>query len=1059
MGRLNLRLIIDLQGAQGDGSAKRGIGRYSRELALAMARAPRSHDVVVALNGTMTETAESLCGQFSSLLPPENIRCWFAPVRTGRYDRSAFAAEHVRAEMLASLRPDIIHVSSLFEGLHDACVTRFPATLQRPPQVATCYDLIPLIRRKDYLHSTDKPQYLTDWYYRCVQEMSLMDGLLAISESSRREAIDYIGFDPRRIFDVKTGINVGMRPANLSADERRELARKYGLEEAFILFVGAGDLRKNEPGLVEAYSRLPASLRARHQLVIVGHVDAARLRDLLIQRGVGSDRLAVIPFVEEGDLVRLYSTCALFVFPSIHEGFGLPAAEAMACGAPVVASNTSSLPEVVGLEEAMFDPTDPQAIAERMVAVLTDDTLRSRIAAHGLRRSADFNWPACAERAWDALEQIYAELPVERRAKKAGSLERRPSLAFVSPLAPKPSGISDYSRSLLPSLARHYDITLVTESGETSDPWLAAAFRCIDPDGFLADRDRFDRVLYQLGGSEFHLFQYRRLLPAVPGVAVLHDAYLSYLWNWMSYHEGRPGDFREKLYASHGYPALQYEMIEGRDRAAREFPMSLEALEHSRSVILHSHYAVDLLRRHFDPAVTERFAVIPHLAHGRPKPDRAAARARLGLKPDEFVVGSFGIVGAAKLPGQLLAAWTKLPPGQGRLVFVGAVSGTPEGFPLKDGETANDVHVTGRVDQDAYDDWLAAVDLAVQLRTDSRGESSGTITDCLCFDVPLIVNDHGTVRELPSNCAYKLPDAFDDADLSGAIASMKGDVGLRRAFVEAGRDCVETTLKPAVIAQLYRDAIELAYTDPDRLNVVLERCRHEAQTMSAPGPSSAELDHASEAIAATFSAPLAYGRLLIAGLGGRGSFASESVLPDLARHLLTSRILQLRVETVRFARNVLCFDHDAATDIIGCAPLGLADRPVDTNAGDLLVVSGPVTPLSDAEVLDLRRRKLGGLRIVWLIETSSAFIKAAEVDVVRLLALADSVLCGSRDVVDRLKGYLTPSDGGETPDASKIELSSFGGPSVAPAEAVEVLADFILGKRPAVGSAGQPSTI
>lgn len=287
-----MRLVIDLQGAQG-ANHRRGIGRYSRELALAMVRRPRGHEVVVALNGAMTDTAEQLAGS----LPRDRVAVWFPPepATPGRFAREA--AEIVRAQFLASLRPDLVHVSSVFEGLGDRTVTRSPPSLERLKLVGTCYDLIPLIRHADYLGRGGVLERHAPWYYACLHEMACMEGLLAISGSSRQEALDHLALDPASVFDIGTGVDPEFRPGPCDAAERAALHRRYGLADPFILFVGAGDVRKNEAALVQAYARLPEALRARHQLLLVGDVAEAALHRTLERAGVPPGRLVVVPFV------------------------------------------------------------------------------------------------------------------------------------------------------------------------------------------------------------------------------------------------------------------------------------------------------------------------------------------------------------------------------------------------------------------------------------------------------------------------------------------------------------------------------------------------------------------------------------------------------------------------------------------------------------------------------------------------------------------------------------------------------------------------------------------
>ena len=109
-------------------------------------------------------------------------------------------------------------------------------------------------------------------------------------------------------------------------------------------------------------------------------------------------------FVSEEDLLTLYNLCKAFVFPSLHEGFGLPALEAMSCGRAVIGANTSSLPEVIGRDDALFDPMNDRAIAEKIADVLTDDAFRSDLEQHGLKQAKRFSWDVCAQRAIAAFE-------------------------------------------------------------------------------------------------------------------------------------------------------------------------------------------------------------------------------------------------------------------------------------------------------------------------------------------------------------------------------------------------------------------------------------------------------------------------------------------------------------------------------------------------------------------------------------------------------------------------------------------------------------------------------
>ncbi|MGH8783405.1 glycosyltransferase family 4 protein [Paraburkholderia sp.] len=604
-----MRLVIDLQAAQGSGS-DRGIGRYSLELALAMVRNAREHEVIVALNGAYMEKAEDLTSIFSSVLPRNNIRVWYPPrgVVPLLHDAPRLAfAETLRAQFLASLQPDLVHVCSMLED--NDVVGCQPRQLQPLPVVATFYDLIPLLRHADFFGSSKIPSPHARWYYRGIQELASCEGLLAISESSRNEAIDHLAFPSERIFNIRAGIGPQFHPTPLAAGERAALLQRYGLRDSFIMFLAADTPNKNEAGLLAAYARLPSALRANHQLFIAGQRDRDKLYQKAAQLGIPPRSLVYTPFVEEADLRALYTTCGLFVFPSLHEGFGLPPGEAMACGAPTIASNTTSLPEVIGREDATFDPQDSGSIAACMRKVLENPAFQQELAKHGPVQAGRFTWQVSAARAWDALEAVHERRAQQGQTRITGLVPKRPSLAFVSPLPPQATDIAAYSAELLPSLARHYDITLVSEEETTERPlW---GFSHLTPESFLSQAGRFDRVVYQVGNSSFHGYQIETLLPRCPGVVVLHDVFLSDLMYTSARERGRPDEFQEILLQAHGYSALRFAEKHGIEATLRHYPCTLSVLQNAVGIIHHSDCDAEVLRQHFGEEAMHAITAIP----------------------------------------------------------------------------------------------------------------------------------------------------------------------------------------------------------------------------------------------------------------------------------------------------------------------------------------------------------------------------------------------------------------------------------------------------------------
>jgi ADP-heptose:LPS heptosyltransferase/glycosyltransferase involved in cell wall biosynthesis len=297
-------------------------------------------------------------------------------------------------------------ITSLFEGYVDNAVYSIGSLATSIPTAAIFYDLIPLRRPGPEFQSNVFQQA---WYQRKLGTLKKCQRLLSISEYSRQEAITELGLEPQHVDTISCGCESAFRDLELTAEEKNAVIAKHGIRKPFVMYAGGGDISKNLGRLILGFARLPAELRGEHELVLVGKFephDIDKLQAIARVSGMNADDLRFTGYVPDDDLIRLYNSCALFAFPSLHEGFGLPPLEAMACGAPVIASNSTSVAEVVGLEEALFDPLAIDDIAEKLRIALTDDQFRSRLIAHGKERASAYSWDEGAKRAWNSLLKL-----------------------------------------------------------------------------------------------------------------------------------------------------------------------------------------------------------------------------------------------------------------------------------------------------------------------------------------------------------------------------------------------------------------------------------------------------------------------------------------------------------------------------------------------------------------------------------------------------------------------------------------------------------------------------
>ncbi|MBI3802781.1 MAG: glycosyltransferase family 4 protein [Nitrospirae bacterium] len=183
---------------------------------------------------------------------------------------------------------------------------------------------------------------------------------------------------------------------------------KYGLKPgSYILYIGTLEPRKNIINLLRAYATLPTRLREQYPLVLGGGMGwLMETLDMQIQKlGIQSSTIKT-GYLPGGDLPALYSGAAVFVFPSLYEGFGLPPLEAMACGTPVITSNVSSLPEVVGEAGVQVHPEDVGRLAAEIEDLITDPARRALLSQKGLERAKQFSWERCAALTLDVYDRV-----------------------------------------------------------------------------------------------------------------------------------------------------------------------------------------------------------------------------------------------------------------------------------------------------------------------------------------------------------------------------------------------------------------------------------------------------------------------------------------------------------------------------------------------------------------------------------------------------------------------------------------------------------------------------
>jgi alpha-1,3-rhamnosyl/mannosyltransferase len=269
------------------------------------------------------------------------------------------------------------------------------------PSIITVHDLSWI--RFPHTHPIERVRAMDKYFEPGLQRASL---ILTDSEFVKRELMEVFGVRPERIRPVLLGVEPLFRPQSV-AETLPVLSRHALVHGQYLLAVGTLEPRKNLQVAMQAYMQLPPAMRRQYPLVLVGmtgwHTSALEAQMAPL---ISAGEVRQLGYVSRTDLATVIAGALTLIYPSIYEGFGLPPLEAMACGVPVIASDVSSLPEVVGDTGLLINPQDSDAVAQAIQLLVMDPAVRATLATKALARSKEFTWERCVEQTVGAYRQV-----------------------------------------------------------------------------------------------------------------------------------------------------------------------------------------------------------------------------------------------------------------------------------------------------------------------------------------------------------------------------------------------------------------------------------------------------------------------------------------------------------------------------------------------------------------------------------------------------------------------------------------------------------------------------
>jgi glycosyltransferase involved in cell wall biosynthesis len=812
-----MRIAIDFK-VMGTEAASRGMGRFTQQQVFEALRADPSLEVFLLLQKPLDPATCLYDWQRMERAHPvwlDPVLGAEAPDARNSHERLMLYSHRLQAKLQA-LGADVFHDATPF-------LPPYYTALTRTPVVATCYDLIPLIFPLDYFPGPAE----RDSYLRMLRNLRTATRVAAISRSAAADLHLYTGYQRTRIDITYPQVDEVFRLRAVD-DNARKAARAAArraqpeLPERFFLSVTGIHRSKNLGFLLDAFARARAA-RGWVGLPLVVLLPARWTRNIFHEKFGSPPDVVLLSEVSDETLRDLY-VAAEFVFqPSLYEGFGYPVAEAMHCGAAVIATRTASIPEITGDAALLLDPTDAEAGAAAIRRLATEPAARGAMRKAALERAPMFGRP---ERLGEATVACW-------RAA-AGPAAPRPRIALWSSMPPLHCGIADYTAELADAMSATHEVDVYTDG--SYQPSARAApniyfrhVRDFDP----AEPGLVDSI-FQLQARDYQYFMYRQILRH-GGTVMLHDIALAIAFFGLARHFGDYAEFEDGMLAAEGPEAVRdLGGVLARSGGAPD-AAALRAVfdrhrvlrwaigPHNRVLTHTDALAQDALRHYPDARVrvvrqgyADRAPIARHLP-------LATWRQRLGVGGSGLVVGVFGIVGRNKRIESIIAGfeplWQAHP--DSLLVIVGACYEQAYRQELRDRIAASPardrIHFGDYASPDAFHALVALSDVLVALRWPALGGLSAVLLRGLAAGKPVIVSDIPDWRGAGNAASLHVPTPGGEAEgIAAHLLRLAADPAERVRLGQVAREWYHREATLQAMAADHATGGRPPATTPDR---------------------------------------------------------------------------------------------------------------------------------------------------------------------------------------------------------------------------------------------------